>query len=163
MRIILKKLLLPLVMLVLVVISPHFISCDVDHGLGVSQSRIQGRLILPDMSQRPDYFQAVRIVALTKTLDAEDVSLNDAVFSNKSVDLGVPNPTFDLPAPISKYEFVGAVWKHRDKSWDYTKIFGFYGFDPDSFKYNVQPIVLTKGQPVVDDIEIVCDWIFVSE
>jgi hypothetical protein len=163
MRIALKKLLLLPMTLLLLVISPHFLTCDVDHGLGVSQSRIQGRLILPDMSQRPDYFQAVRIVALTKTLDADDVSLNDAVFSNKSIDLGVPNPTFDLPAPISKYEFVGAVWKHRDKGWDYTKIFGFYGFDPDSFKYDVKPIYLTKAQPIVDNIEIVCDWIFVSE
>ncbi len=80
-----------------------------------------------------------------------------------AIDLGAEIPTFDLPAPISKYEFVGAVWKHRDKGWDYTKIFGFYGFDPDSFKFDVKPIVLTKDQPIVDDIDIVCDWIFVSE
>ncbi len=148
---------------VLLVISPFFTQCEVDHGLGISTTRIQGRIILPDMSQRPDYLESVRVIALTKKLDAEDVSLNDAVIANSSVDLSDPNPRYDLAAPLSKYEFVGAVWKHREKGWDYTNIFGFYGFDPDSFKFDVQPIYLTKDQPVAQNIDIVCDWIFVSE
>ncbi|RQW05319.1 hypothetical protein EH222_10065 [candidate division KSB1 bacterium] len=163
MRIAVKKILLPTFALMVMVISPHFISCEIDHGLGVSTSRIRGHLVLPDMSLRPDYFEAVRVVALTKTLDAQDITLNDAVFSNFSVDLEHPNPSYDLPAPLSKYEFIGAVWKHRQKGWDYTKIFGFYGFDPDSFKFTSQPVYLTKEQPIVDGIDIVCDWIFVSD
>jgi len=136
--------------------------CDIDHGLGVSTSRIRGHLILPDMAQRPDYFESVRVIALTKTLDAKDISLNDVVISNTSVDLSDPSPAFDLPAPLSKYEFVGAIWKKRDEAWDYTRLFGFYGFDPDSFKFTREPIYLTKDNPIVDDIDIVCDWILVT-
>ena len=136
--------------------------CDIDHGLGVSSSRIRGHLILPDMALRPDYFESVRVIALTKTLDAQDISLNDVVISNSSVDLSDPTPAFDLPAPLSKYEFVGAVWKKRNEAWDYTRIFGFYGFDPDSFKFTQTPIYLSKDNPVVDDIDIVCDWLLVS-
>lgn len=158
-----KKILFISFITLVLVISPYFTSCDIDHGLGVSDSRIRGHLILPDMSLRPDYFEAVRVVALTKKLDEGDITLNDAVIANFSVDLGVANPTYDLPAPISKYEFIGAVWKQRGKSWDYTNIFGFYGFDPDSFKYDVKPVYLTEDQPIVDNIDIVCDWIFVSE
>jgi len=137
--------------------------CEIDHGLGISKSRIRGHVILPDMSQRPEYFEAVRVIALTKKLDAEDISLNDAVIANYSVDLSVERSPYDLPAPISKYEFIGAVWKHREKGWDYTKIFGFYGFDPDSFKFNAEPVYLTKEQPIVYGIDIVCDWVLVSE
>lgn len=142
---------------------PYFGGCDIDHGLGLSQSRIRGRVILPDMSQRPDYFEAVQVIAVTKKLDSEDISLNDVVISNYSVDLSQHAPAYDLPAPLSKYELVAAVWKHREKGWDYTKIFGFYGFDPDSFKFTAEPIYLTKERPVVEDIDIVCDWILVSE
>ncbi len=136
--------------------------CEIDHGLGVSTSRIRGHVVLPDMSLRPDYFESVRIVALTKTLDAEDISLSDVVISNSSVDLSDPRPAYDLPAPLSKYEFVGAVWKKKDEAWDYTRIFGFYGFDPDSFKFTVEPIYLTKEHPIAEGIDIVCDWILVS-
>jgi hypothetical protein len=163
MKIVAKKFTLPVVVFVFMVISPYFTSCDIDHGLGISKSRIRGHVVLPDMSLRPDYFEAVRIIALTKTLDADTITLNDVVYSNFSVDLEHPNPTYDLPAPLSKYEFIGAVWKHRQKGWDYTKIFGFYGFDPDSFKFTSQPVYLTKDQPIVNDIDVVCDWIFVSE
>lgn len=138
------------------------LQCEIDHGLGVSSSRIRGHLILPDMSRRPDYFESVRVIALTKTLDAEDISLNDVVISNSSVDLSDPYPAFDLPAPLSKYEFIGAVWKKKNEGWDYTRIFGFYGFDPDSFKFTQEPIYLTKDNPIVDDIDIVCDWILVT-
>ena len=156
-----RRFTLLLAICLIVVISPGF-RCDIDHGLGVSDSRIRGHIILPDMSQRPDYFEAVRVVALTKTLDAEEITLNDVVFSNSSVDLNAELPAYDLPAPLSRYEFIGAVWKERDKNWDYTKIFGFYGFDPDSFQFNMQPVVLTKQQPIAENIDIVCDWIFVN-
>ncbi|MBN1480212.1 hypothetical protein EH223_19825 [candidate division KSB1 bacterium] len=151
-----------LMFFLLISVSP-FSGCDVDHGLGLSKSRIRGRVILPDMSQRPDYFEAVQVIAITKKLDAADISLNDVVISNYSVDLSQPTPAYDLPAPYSKYELVAAVWKHREKGWDYTKIFGFYGFDPDSFKFTAEPIYLTKEQPVIEDIDIICDWILVSE
>ena len=143
-------------------IALFLIQCEIDHGLGVSTSRIQGHLVLPDMSQRPDYLESVRVIALTKTLDAADISLNDVVISNSSVDLSDPNPSFDLPAPLSKYEFIGAIWKKRDEAWDYTRIFGFYGFDPDSFKFTQKPIYLTKDNPIVEDIDIVCDWLLVT-
>lgn len=139
-----------------------FFNCEIDHGLDVSKSHIRGHLILPDMSQRPDYFESVRIIALTKTLDATDISLSDAVYSNTSVDLSGTNPVYDLPAPLSKYEFVGAVWKKKNEAWDYTRIFGFHGFDPDSFKFEQRPVYLTKDSPIVDDIDIVCDWILVT-
>ena len=158
-----KNMTIPALLIFLLGTSGHFISCDIDHGLGVSISRIRGHVILPDMSLRPDYFEAVRIIALTKTLDAEDITLNDAVFSNFSVDLDHPRPTYDLPAPLSRYEFIGAIWKHREKGWDYTKIFGFYGFDPDSFIFTTEPVYLTEEQPIVENIDIVCDWMLVSE
>ena len=109
------KISFPGFLLLFMVISPYFTGCEIDHGLGISTSRIRGHVILPDMSLRPDYFEAVRVIALTKTLDATDITLNDAVFSNFSVDLENPTPTYDLPAPLSKYEFIGAVWKHREK------------------------------------------------
>ena len=137
------------------------LSCEIDHGLGVSKSRIRGHLILPDMSLRPEYFEAVRVIALTKTLDAENLSLNDAVFGNSSVDLSNPRPAYDLPAPLSNYEFIGAVWKKKGEAWDYTRIFGFYGFEPDSFKFERKTVSLTKDAPIAEDIDIVCDWILV--
>jgi hypothetical protein len=136
--------------------------CEIDHGLDVSKSHIRGHVILPDMSQRPDYFESVRIIALTKTLDAEELSLSDAVISNSSVDLSTLKSAYSLPAPLSKYEFIGAVWKKKNEAWDYTRIFGFYGFDPDSFKFEQRPVYLTKDSPNVDDIDIVCDWILVT-
>lgn len=138
--------------------------CDVDHGLGVSKSRIRGTVYLPDMSQKPSFFHEVRIVASTKTLDSPEITPDDFVFSNRAVDLHNPRPTYDLPAPLSKYEFVGALWKRTDESWgQQIRIFGFYGFDPDSFKFDVKPLFLSKEEPVVDNIDIICDWILVGE
>lgn len=148
--------------LLIVVACSLFFFCEVDHGLGVSKSRIRGHVILPDMSLRPEYFEAVRVIALTKTLDSEDLSLNDAVFGNASVDLSNPRPAYDLPAPLSNYVFIGAVWKKKGEPWNYLRIFGFYGFEPDSFKFEQKTVSLSKDAPIAEDIDIVCDWMLVT-
>ncbi len=152
-------------LLFVVVAAAFFVRCEIDHGLGLMKSRIQGRVILPDMSKRPDYVESVRVIATTKNLQdlqEGELTLSDVVFTNTSIDLGTEKPAYDLSAPLGTYKLIAAVWKKRDKPWDYTRFFGFYGFDPETFKFDFSPVVLTEERPVAKNIDIYCDWSFVS-
>jgi len=153
------------ILLFVVVTAGFFVHCEIDHGLGLMKSEIRGRVILPDMSKRPDYVESVRVIATTKNLqDLQDgeLTLSDVLFTNTAIDLGKEKPVYDLSAPLGTYKLIAAVWKKRGKPWDYTRFFGFYGFDPETFKFDFSPVVLTEEQPVAKNIDIYCDWSFVS-
>lgn len=142
-----------------------FLSCEIDHGLGLIRTKITGQIILPDLSNRPDYLESVRVIATTKNLgdlQQGELTLSDVVFSNSPVSLGRQTSSYELSAPEGEYKLIAAVWKKHGEAWDYTRFIGFYGFNPDSFTFDFDPVVLTSSQPVAKDIDIYCDWSFVS-
>ncbi len=132
-----------------------FTACEIDHGLGTLDSRITGRVIFLNRDKRPDYVESVRIVA---AVNLPPQSLGDVVFTNTSVNLSKDNPEYYVPAPPATYQLVAAVWKEKGQAWNYSKILGFYGFDPVNFTFDSVKVVLTKEQPVAQNIDIYCDW-----
>ncbi|MBN2413795.1 hypothetical protein JXQ31_19095 [candidate division KSB1 bacterium] len=135
-------------------------ACEIDHGLGTLDSRITGRVIFLNQDKKPDYVESVRIVA---AVNLPPQSLGDVVFTNTSVNLSKDEPDYYVPAPLATYQLVAAVWKEKGQAWNYSKILGFYGFDPVNFTFDSVKVVLTKEQPVAKNIDIYCDWSILPE
>lgn len=155
----------PLHKIILILSLSLLLSCDIDHGLGLIKTKITGRVILPDLSERPDYVESVHVIATTKNLGdlrEGELTLSDVVFSNRPVKLNQQTPSYELSAPAGEYKLVAAVWKKRGEAWDYTRLLGFYGFNPDSFTFNFEPVVLSKSDPIAQNIDIYCDWSFAT-
>lgn len=130
-------------------------ACEIDHGLGLIESGISGRVIFLHPEQKPARIDAVRVVAV---VNFPPQSLGDLVFTNTSINLSQPAPTYRVPAPLAHYVLVGAIYREKGKEWDYAKILGFYGSNPDSNLYDIKPVTLSKAQPVAGNIDIYCDW-----
>ena len=129
--------------------------CEIDHGLGLMESRITGKIIFLNHDQRPDFVESVRVVAAVKF---PFTSLSDVVFTNRSIDLSKPQTEYDLPAPLASYQVVAAVWKEKGKAWNYGNLLGVYGFNPAQGEFEFKKVILTKEQPVAEGIDIYCDW-----
>ena len=146
--------------LLIILIIPLMTACEIDHGLGTLDSRITGKVIFLNKDKKPDYVESVRIVA---AVNLPPESLGDVVFTNTSVNLSKDEPDYYVPAPLATYQLVAAIWKEKGKAWNYSKILGFYGFDPVNFTFDSVKVVLTKSQPIAKDIDIYCDWSLLPE
>ncbi len=133
-------------------------ACEVDHGLGTIDSRISGRVIFLNRDLKPDRIDAVRVVAV---VNFPPQGLGDLVFTNTSINLSQETPNYYVPAPLAHYVVVGAIFREKGKDWDYAKVLGFYGSNPDSGIYAIKPVTLTKAHPVAENIDIYCDWAMV--
>jgi hypothetical protein len=133
-------------------------ACEVDHGLGTIDSRISGKVIFRNSELKPDRIDAVRVVAV---VNFPPQGLGDLVFTNTSINLSQETPAYYVPAPLARYVLVGAIYREKGKDWDYAKILGFYGSNPDSNIYDIKPVTLTKEHPVAENIDIFCDWTMV--
>ena len=142
-----KKLIIPGLLL--------FFSCSVDHGLGTLDSRITGKVVFLNRDKMPSYVESVRIVAI---VHLPPQSLGDVVITNTSVNLSKETPTYYIPAPLAEYELIAAIWKEKGKTWNYSNILSFYGFDPINYTVEYKKVGLTKAQPVAENIDIYCDW-----
>jgi len=129
--------------------------CEIDHGLDIMKSKITGDIIFLNPDKRPDYVESVRIVAAVKF---PFTSLSDVVFMNTSINLSKEKSVYEIPAPISTYQVVAAVWKKKGQAWNYTNLLGIYGFNPLSGQFEFKKVILTKSDPVAQGIDIYCDW-----
>ncbi len=101
------------------------------------------------------------MVAAEKSL-FDNPTLNDIVISDRPVDLSKDSANYEIFVPFGTYILVAAVWKEKDKDWNYQKILGIYGYDPVSFSYyDENPVRVTKDKKVASGYNIICDWRFV--
>jgi hypothetical protein len=132
-----------------------FTACEIDHGLGTIDSQISGKVIFLHPEQKPERIDAVRVVAV---VNFPPEGLGDLVFTNTSINLSQTAPGYHVPAPLATYVMVGAIYREKGKEWDYGKILGFYGSNPDSNIYAIKPVTLTEAHPIAENIDIYCDW-----
>ncbi len=142
-----------LVSALLFVMMVFTIRCD--HGLGLLESRITGHLYYLNVDKRPDYVESVRVVALVQV---PPQSLGDVVYTARGVGFRSQEATYELPAPLTTYVMVAAIWRQKGKDWDYGNILGIYGFDPINYTFEITPVTLDKAHPVAEGIDIYCDW-----
>jgi hypothetical protein len=130
-------------------------ACEIDHGLGTIDSRIAGRIIFLNTDSKPEWVDAVRVAAV---VHFPPQNLGDLIFTNTSINLSSESPSYQLPAPLARYEVVVAIYREKGKDWNYTNILGIYGFDPINNTYDILPVLLDKAHPVAEQIDIYCDW-----
>lgn len=132
--------------------------CEIDHGLGLLESKISGEIHFVNTDRRPDYVNGVRVVA---AVNFPPQSLSDVVFGN-AVDYGVDTVKYELPAPIATYLAVAVVWRKQGSDWNFSNLMGIYGVNTQKLEFELKPVHLTKEQPVADSIDIVADWTLAS-
>lgn len=138
-----------------IIIFSFLFGCEIDHGLGIMESKISGDVIFLNPEKKPDYVESVRVVAAVKF---PFTSLSDVVFMNTSINLSKEKSAYEIPAPLSTYQIVAAVWKEKGKAWNYANLLGIYGFNPLSGQFEFKKVALTKSNPVAQGIDIYCDW-----
>ncbi len=132
-----------------------FAGCRLDHGLGTLDSKISGKILFLNPQKQPAYVEAVRVVA---AVNLPPQNLGDVVFTNSSINLSKEQPEYEIPAPITTYQMVAAIYKKKGEAWNYANILGFYGYDPINYKFEYKPVVLSKEHPIASGIDIYCDW-----
>ena len=135
-------------------------SCDT--GLGLIETKISGDVIFVNSDKKPDKIESVWIVATSKSL-FENFSLNDLVISDRPVNLSKDTSHYEVFVPVGSYSIIAAIWKEKNKDWNYLNILGLYGFNPlTGLVYDDKPTVISNEQKVVSDRNIICDWQFLN-
>ncbi|MDZ7359805.1 MAG: hypothetical protein ONB46_03635 [candidate division KSB1 bacterium] len=138
---------------IIAAVSGLFLSCEFDHGLGPSATKITGRVIFDDPAARPGNVDEVRVVATAKFLPDD---LGDVYFST-AVRFDLAQSTYEISAPAGTYPVIGVLWKERGKNWDIKKLIGIYGVKKDS-TLAPRAVHITKANPVASNVDIFAYW-----
>ena len=135
------------------------LSCDFDHGLGPSKTKITGAVIFDDRVPRPPDVEEVRVVITAKTLSEifkGEVGLADVYFST-AVNFGKDTAAYEISTPVGTYPLLGVLWKKRGVDWEVNKLIGIYNANCDT-TFAPLSVQLTKAQPVTDSVNICAFW-----
>ena len=132
-----------------------FLSCEFDHGLSPSTTKITGQVRFDDPNSRPSNVDEVRVVTVAK-FDLNDLDLGDVYFST-AVRFDLDSAKYEISVPTGTYPLIGVLWKERGKNWDIKKIIGVYNSNCDT-NFSPLTVQLTKDQPVVSNVNICAFW-----
>jgi hypothetical protein len=131
------------------------LSCEVDHGLGPSKTKITGQVKFNNQANRPDNVDEVRVVTTAAT-DLTDLNLGD-FYSSTAVRFDLDSTRFEIAAPVGTYPLIGVLWKARGKNWDINNIIGIYNPKCDN-TLDPLSVQLTAESPVADSVNICAFW-----
>ncbi len=132
-----------------------FQACEIDHGLGLSPSKVIGHVVFFGPEFRPDNVEEVRVVAAAQF---PPTGVADIFFSN-AVNFGVDTADYEIILPYGEYPALAVLWKPRGKDWALESLLGFYGFRPP-FEASLQGVILSEAEPVASNIDIPALWNF---
>jgi len=145
--------------LLVAILSSLFFSCEFDHGLGPSKTRISGVVIFDSSSTRPKNVEEVRVAVTAKTL-AEilkgEVGLTDIYFGT-AVNFGRDTAAYEIALPEGTFPLIGVLWKKRGENWKPTNLIGVY--NPNcSRDFSPLAVQLTKERPIASNVNICVFW-----
>jgi len=135
-----------------------FQACEFDHGLGLSPSRISGKVIFVGTDDRPSNVEEVRVVAAARF---PPTGVSDIFFSN-AVDFAADSSEYEIILPYGNYQAIAVLWKPRNDDWALESLLGFYGFDPFTFQASLKNVELTEQNPEATDIYVPALWGFTT-
>jgi hypothetical protein len=134
-----------------------FQACEVDHGLGLSPSRITGKVIHIQKPANVDSIaEDVRVVAAAKF---PPTGVADVFFSNE-VRTDRDTADFEIIVPYGTYPAIAVLWKQSGRNWALESLLGFYGFDLPNFQASLKGVELTEENPVAVNVDMYALWDF---
>lgn len=132
-----------------------FQACEFDTGLGLSPSKISGRVLFLSTDFRPSNVDEVRVVAAANFPPA---SIADVFFS-EAIRFDKDTADYEIILPFGTYPAVAVLWKPRGQDWALESLLGFYGFKPP-LEANLKAVSLTEAQPIASRIDMPALWSF---
>ena len=144
-----------IILLLLLCAAILVLSCEFDHGLGPSKTRITGKVLFVDTSLRPSNVDEVRVIAVSQLPPS---GFGDIYFSN-AVRFDQDTATYEIQLPAGNFPATGVLWKPRGKDWAITNLLGLYGFTPP-VAFSLKSVQITNEQPVAENIDVYALWAF---
>lgn len=135
-----------------------FQACDFDTGLGLSPSKITGKVIFVG---EPDSSLSVEEVRVVAAAQFPPTGVSDIFFSN-AVDFNADSSEYEIILPYGNYPALAVLWKPRNDDWALESLLGFYGFNPFTFEASLKNVELTEADPVAANIRIPALWGFTN-
>jgi len=132
-----------------------FQACEFDQGLGLSPSKIAGRVLFLSTDFRPSNIDEVRVVAAANFPPA---SIADVFFS-EAIRFDKDTANYEIILPYGTYPAVAVLWKPRGQDWALESLLGFYGFKPP-LEASLKSVSLTREQPIAANIDVPALWSF---
>lgn len=133
-----------------------FLSCEFDHGLGPSKTKITGKVFFFNTALRPDsLIDEVRVIAVSQLPPS---GFGDIYFSN-AVAFRADTAAFEILLPVGVYPAAGVLWKQHGKEWALNNLIGIYGFNPPNI--SLRSVEVTAAQPVVE-VNLLALWDFAN-
>ena len=132
-----------------------FQACEFDTGLGLSPSKISGRVLFLSTDFRPSNVDEVRVVAAANFPPA---SIADVFFS-EAIRFDKDTADYQIILPYGTYPAVAVLWKPRGQDWALESLLGFYGFQPP-LQASLKAVSLTREQPIAANIDMPALWSF---
>ncbi len=141
--------------LVILLAALLFHACEFDQGLGLSPSKIAGRVLF---NGEPDTTVSVDEVRVVAAANFPPASIADVFFS-EAIRFDKDTANYEIILPYGVYPAVAVLWKPRGQDWALESLLGFYGFKPP-LEANLKSVSLTREQPVAANIDIPALWAF---
>ena len=143
------------VFLVSILAAILFQACEFDTGLGLSPSKISGRVLFLSTDFRPSNVDEVRVVAAANFPPA---SIADVFFS-EAIRFDKDTADYQIILPYGTYPAVAVLWKPRGQDWALESLLGFYGFQPP-LQASLKAVTLSREQPIAGSIDVPALWSF---
>ncbi len=139
-----------------------FQACDFNHGLGLSPSKITGKVFhieRPDFSDTSSARIEVDEVRVVAAAQFPPTGVGDIFFSN-AVKFDRDTADYEIIVPYGNYPAIAVLWKPRGRDWALESLLGFYGFDPLTFQASLKGVELTARAPVAANVNMFALWGF---
>ncbi|MEK7728741.1 MAG: hypothetical protein AAB354_10035, partial [candidate division KSB1 bacterium] len=132
-----------------------FHGCEFDQGLGLSPSKIAGKVFF---NGEPDSTVSVDEVRVVAAANFPPASIADVFFS-EAIRFDKDTADYEIILPYGTYPAVAVLWKPRGEDWALESLLGFYGFQPP-LQASLKTVTLTREQPIAANIDVPALWSF---
>ncbi|NOZ62235.1 MAG: hypothetical protein GXO74_11175 [Calditrichaeota bacterium] len=139
-----------------------FHACQMDHGLSPKEYQIKGKVQF-FKGNPPEGTDRIEVFALKEFPPQNPQNL---LYLGRSGPLDYQSGrevSYSIDVSPTTYQFVGVIWKEKGKDWNLTGLMGFYTGSENTFSFFPDSVVVSKEQPIVEDVNFTANWELVNK
>ncbi len=139
-----------------------FIACQMDHGLRPTVYQIKGKVQF-FKGDPPENTDRIEVFALKEFPPQDPQNL---LYLGRSGPLDYQSGrevSYSVDVSPTTYQFVGVIWKEKNKDWNLTGLIGFYTGENNTFSFFPDSVEVSRENPVVEDVNFTANWELVNK